>query len=200
MPSSQDSACKETSSFTPIRRASEQRHKDPQGLSPAPADDTLHALSLLQQCLDPANFYTSAAQRLSPSWRAYAASTRLFHWVHWAISDADYVHVPERCTFTSKHAHLYMHSPVVFRILQLLSYREGWSKAEEKWCWPSPTIISYTSHPWLRCPFQQGIPFSRPNCSTHFYYLLLDFFFIWLWEATTKVEYIGHMGRVLNVF
>lgn len=180
-----------------LRWASEQRHRDPQGLSPTPADDPLQVLLLLRWCLDPANFYTVVGQRLPLSWRAYAVNMRPFHWVHWGISDADYLHVPRRCTFTSKHAHLYIYGPVVFRILRLLCYRERWSEAEGEWSLPSPTIISYSSHPWLRCCFQRGIPFSF-LCT--FLLSVTGFFFFWLWEDTTKVEYIGHKGRIFMYF
>lgn len=178
---------KETSSFTPARWASEQRHRDSRAYLQH-LWMILQVLPLFQWCLDPANFYyPNLWQRLHLSWRANIVNMRLFHWMHW-----DFRLSPPSMEM---YSHIKAHSPVPIQpsvwdpAVTLL--QGGVIKSRTKSNHP---IILLSALKWL---FQPGILFS-PNASADFYYLLLDFFF-WLWDDTTKVENTGLMGRVLYI-
>lgn len=96
----------ERSHFTPV---GEQHHRGPG--SPRAHLQLLQTMLFTSRgCYGGAQTQTTSTQALDwppLSWRAYI-NTRLFHWVHWDILDADCLRVPQRCVFTSKHVHLYM--------------------------------------------------------------------------------------------
>lgn len=135
-------------------------------------------------------------ERLSLSWRTYIINMRLFHLVHWDISDGDYLHVSQRCTHIKARSPVHI-NPVVFRIL--LWYREGEQKQKAN----GPCLVQPSNHSPLTPDWDafsnKGFP-SPAQIPMHISIICYWIFFFWLWQHTTKVEYTGHKRRVFYAF